>query len=84
MDTVEIKSILHALIDDIEDSNLLKAIYVILEKNVSSIKHNDFWDELPEEIKKQIEDGLDDIEKGNVHIHEDVVQEMKEKYNIKL
>ena len=34
----------------------------------------DFWDELPEALKAEIEEGLADIEKGDVFTHEEIVK----------
>ncbi len=41
---------------------------------------NDWWVELPKEIQESINQGLKDVEDGNVWTHEQVVQEAREKY----
>ena len=85
MNTAELKADLHSLIEKTEDISILKALKVLLKKQFAPDKTEaDFWEELPEAVKKEIEEGLEDIEKGNVHTHEEVMQEMMKKYNIEL
>jgi TRAP-type C4-dicarboxylate transport system substrate-binding protein len=43
-------------------------------------KSEDWWDKLPRDVQKSIMDGLDDVEKGNLFTHEQVVEEAKQKY----
>ncbi|MFV8334079.1 hypothetical protein [Flavobacterium sp. GSP14] len=42
----------------------------------------DFWDELPEEVKQLIEIGLKQSEQGFGKSNEQVMAEVKKKYNI--
>jgi predicted transcriptional regulator len=42
--------------------------------------NNDWWEELPVEIRDSINQGLKDAEEGKVWSHEYIVQEAKEKY----
>jgi predicted transcriptional regulator len=42
--------------------------------------NNDWWEELPVEIRDSINQGLKDAEEGKVWSHEHIVQEAKEKY----
>lgn len=51
-----------------------------IEKIFSNEKPKDWWDELPEEVKESIMEGLDDVEKGNVFTHEQVISEARQKY----
>jgi len=41
---------------------------------------DDWWDRLPEEIQDSIFEGLADIEDGKTFSHEQVMQEVKQKY----
>lgn len=49
----------------------------------SNAEESDFWNELPDSVKKGIEKGLYDIENGNVYSHEEVLNEAAAKYGIK-
>jgi predicted transcriptional regulator len=40
----------------------------------------DWWDELPQEIQDSINQGLQDVEEGNVWTYQQVVEEVREKY----
>lgn len=82
MKTAEIKADLYSLIERTEDISILKALKVLLNKQFKEEKYT--WDDFPEAVKKEIDEGFEDIEKGNVYTHEEVMQEMKEKYNIEL
>lgn len=69
MSTIEIKNKLHYLIDTINDSERLKAVLTLLNAND---ENTDWYDGLSNNNKKDIEAGLVDLEKGNVHSDEDV------------
>lgn len=80
MSTAELKSNLYKLIDAIEDSRTLKAIYTLLSKKETT--EVDWWDELSDEQKADIEEGLKDIEEGCTIPHEEVMQEIRTRYNL--
>ena len=82
MTTFEIKSELHKLIDSIEDTEILKAIRLILKKQVKH-KEDDFWNILPDKIKESVEKGLLQADKGDLKDHKLVLNDIKEKYKIK-
>ncbi|OQY04030.1 MAG: hypothetical protein B6I20_03850 [Bacteroidetes bacterium 4572_117] len=84
MGTVELKPSLHELIENIEDNKVLNAIYVLLVNQFKAEKKIDFWDELPDEVKKDIEEAIDEGNRDEVFTHEEVKKKMKEKYNIEL
>ena len=86
MKTAEIKTDLYNLIERTEDINILKALKVLLKKQFAPDKteSKDFWDELPETVKTEIKESIKEADKGNVYTHEEVMQEMKEKYNVEL
>jgi predicted transcriptional regulator len=69
----EIKVGLHKMIDQIEDSNILQAVYVILEreKQRQGIE-GDFYDDLQPSLQKSIEKGLAEIRSGQTIPHEEV------------
>jgi len=75
MSTAELKSNLYKLIESINDSKTLNAIYALItEKKKQEI---DWWDELTEEQKVGIERGLKDIKAGRVYTHEQVIAKSK-------
>ena len=73
MNTLELKSNLHNLIDELENESLLKAIYVMITHK--AVTPEDLkWDNLPESLKKEIEEGLEQADKGEVIEHEMVMK----------
>ncbi len=68
------------LIDNIEDNNVLNAVYLLLAKLQSNAKENDFWDELPEQVKVGIEEGLAQSERGEGIPHNEVMKQIKANY----
>lgn len=81
MKTADLKIDLHRLIDQIEDSRLLQAVYIILSRETAEGKVSD-WNKLSEVEKQAITEGLDDIENGRVSTHEEVMARIRSKYKI--
>ena len=73
MSTAELKLNLHNLIENIEDESFLNAIYVMITHRVAPSRITK-WDELPETLKQEIEEGLEQAEKGEVIEHETVMK----------
>jgi predicted transcriptional regulator len=59
-----------------QDTALLSTISNMIEKEVEK----DWWDQLPQEVRNAVFEGLDDIEKGKVFTNDQVIQEVKQKY----
>jgi len=59
-----------------QDPALLSLINNIFQKEVEK----DWWDQLPQEVQDSILEGVQDIEKGKVFTHDQVIQEAKQKY----
>ena len=78
MSTAELKLNLHNLIEGIENENLLKAIYVIITQKAEPSEGLK-WDNLPEGLKKEIVEGLEQADKGEL-IEHDVVMKKYEKW----
>ncbi len=73
MDTTKLRERLHSYIDQLDES-FLKALYAMLEEYTKGeVK-------LTEAEKKAVDEGLADIEKGNVYTHEEVMERLREKY----
>jgi predicted transcriptional regulator len=81
MNTIQLKTDLHRLIDQIEDNRLLQAVHVILAREVPQ-DHEVDWDSLSEARREAIQEGLDDIENGRVSSHKEVMQRIKSKYDL--
>ena len=62
MNTAEIKIELFRQIDKLDELSLLK-FYKYFSKNIKN-KNTDFWNELSEEQQADINEGLDDLNKG--------------------
>jgi thiamine pyrophosphate-dependent acetolactate synthase large subunit-like protein len=73
MSTSELKSNLHLLIDQIDDSSILKAVYKLLSEKGSG-NQKDWWDELSENHKGLIEQGLKELDEGKGVPHEEVMR----------
>ena len=80
MSTIELKLNLHSLIEGIENESLLKAIYVLITQKAEVKEKEEIWDELSEEIRKDINEALLESERGEGIAHEEVVKEIKTKY----
>jgi len=77
MGTVELRSKLIDLIKDMDNENLLKAIYVMItHKPVPSHKGLK-WEELPETQQSEIEEGIEQAENEEVLGHDKVMNKYK-------
>ncbi len=68
--------------------NVIKKITLLKDDNILSeieniLKSSDWWDELPTEVKKSIDEGIEQAKKGETMSHEDVIKEAREKYGLK-
>jgi predicted transcriptional regulator len=77
MGTIELRSELISIIQEIEDDSLLKALYVVITHNPVHLKKRLKWEELPETLKKEIEEGLEQSENGEVIGHDEVMKKYK-------
>lgn len=71
MKTDKIKSDLHKVIDNIDDEELLEEIHYIIKSSIDGLGKNE-WDNLPEEVKAGILEGLAQADRGEVRSYEDV------------
>ncbi len=71
MNTIELKSDLHSLIDKVNDTDILNAIKAILSKQVSE---GDFWDELPLHVKESVKRGMEQAKRGEIKTHAEVMK----------
>lgn len=78
MSTAELKLNLHQLIEHISDSSKLEAIYTLLSKQGESV--NDWANELPLHVRKDIELSMKQAKKGNVISHTQITRQLQEKY----
>ena len=74
MNTIELRSDLHELIDRVNDMSMLNAIKTILSNQSSE---SDFWKELPLNIQESVKRGMVQIENGKIRTHEEVMQKHK-------
>ena len=79
MDIQQKKPELVKLIIETGESDLLDVVEMILQgKN-----KEDWWSKLSEAEKRSIEQGLEEADHGETIPHEQVMKEVKEKYNLK-
>ncbi|HTA27814.1 MAG TPA: hypothetical protein VK809_08495 [Bacteroidia bacterium] len=76
MSTAELKYTLFKVIDVINDSTTLKEIYSFVSKKADA----DFWDNLSEEQKLEIETTLKNLDAGMGIPNEKVMSQYKGKY----
>ncbi len=81
MSSAELKLQLYRLIDSTNDTSLLKKIYASLFKTITK-KEVDFWDELSEEQKAEIEESIAQADRGEVIPHEQAMKEIKSRYKL--
>jgi predicted transcriptional regulator len=80
MSIAELKSNLHRLVDEVQDSKTLKIIYLLLSKTEEGNK--DWWDAISAREKAAIEQGLKDIKMGKVFSHANVMKEIKAEFPV--
>ncbi|TDW91902.1 hypothetical protein [Dinghuibacter silviterrae] len=74
MPTANIRQKLHNFIDTIEDKRV-KAIYTLFEDEIE--QEGDWWDELPVEVQKEVDQALAELDKGKGIPHEQVMKKYK-------
>ena len=80
MSTAGIKLKLHKLIDSINDVKVLQEINALLL--TKHLKQVDFWDELSDEQKEEIEESIAQADRGECIPHEEVMARIKERYKL--
>jgi predicted transcriptional regulator len=80
MNTIELKSDLHRLIDKVNDISLLKAIKIILAKETT--KETDWADTLSEDLRHELEESIAEADQGKTISHEDAMKQIKSRYNL--
>jgi hypothetical protein len=78
MNTANLKKEIADKISKIDDENVLLSLDVIINELVNGRK--DFYDELPEKIKNDIEEAQQEIDKGKGIPHNEVMNEIKARY----
>lgn len=72
MDTIQLKTELHQLIDRVNDNTILQALYDVLVhgRKKSTV---DFWEALTANQKQDILDGIAELERGEKFDYNDIV-----------
>ncbi len=73
MSAAELKNDLIKIIINTDDMAFLQQVKDFFKKHKAS---TDWWEEISEQEKEMIEQGLKDVEEGNVVAHEDVRAEI--------
>lgn len=76
MDISALKIDLVQKILNMKNTTLLYKIDNILQEEAEK----DWWDQLPQEVRDSIAEGLKDVEEGRTLTHTQVIQEAKQKY----
>ena len=77
MSTIELKTNLHRLIDQINDDVILQAHLTLLSREISQ-QSNDFWDDLSPTQQASIDRGLDDLAAGRRKPFADILKKYSE------
>ena len=59
-----------------------ETVLYLSKTDLETENQDDFWDELPEQVKQLIEIGLKQSEQGLGKSHSQVMAEIKKKYNL--
>lgn len=79
MDTIELKSDLHSLIERANDLSVLQAIKVILSKE--SLRSNDWAETLSDSLKEELEASIEEADQGTTVSHAEAMQQIKNRYH---
>jgi len=80
METLELKTDIIQLVEKLDDNDVLYAIKVLLEKQFKINQKKDLWDDIPQNIKNDIETSLKEADKGKIISHQEVMNNIKKKY----
>ena len=80
MTTIEIKTDLHLLIDNINDEGILNAVRTILSKQIKN--RTDWADELSDELREELEESILEASKCTVISHTEAMKQIKIRYNL--
>ncbi len=75
MSVVSLKQDIHLLIDSINDSEVLKAVKTLLQKNATF--QSDWWVTISDEERAEILQGLSEADKGDLLSHDEVMEKYK-------
>lgn len=70
MDTIDLKSDLHSMIDKVNDTAILNAVKAILSAQIKE----DFWEELQLNVQKSVKRGIEQAQSGKTKAHSDVMK----------
>lgn len=71
MNTIDLKSDLHSMIDKVNDTAILNAIKTILS---AQLKEDDFWEELPLKVQESAKRGMEQAQSGKTKAHSEVMK----------
>lgn len=77
MNTAELKSHLHQLIDGITDNSVLQEVNTLLSKATSD---QGWWNDLSEESKRKTQESLEQAKKGETLSHREAIQRMSKRF----
>ncbi|MEQ6168847.1 MULTISPECIES: hypothetical protein [unclassified Ekhidna] len=77
MSTVELKSNLHQLIDDIQNTKLLESLHDLLSERKNA-KAGTLWNSLTESQRKEVLDACEESESPeNLTVHSEILRKYK-------
>jgi len=83
LSSVEIKSEIHNMVENIHDLDILRAIRVLLSKQNTISTQTDFWDELPDSIKNKLDNSIKQADEGKMSTHDEVKRRLNIKFAVK-
>jgi len=80
MNALELKTNIFQLVEKLEDTDVLRAINTLLEKQFGKSKQADFWDDLPQSVRNDIKLSEKESDAGMLRSHSEVMNAIKSKY----
>lgn len=80
MKAIELKTDLHHLVDRVNDVDILKAVKIILSKEVKN-KH-DWADDLSNDLRAELDESILEAEQGKTISHEEALKQIAKRYNL--
>jgi predicted transcriptional regulator len=80
INTIELRSDIHHLIDKVNDVDILQAVKIILAKETKS--RPDWADTLSNTLKVELEESILEADQGKTISHDEAMKQIKNRYHL--
>lgn len=80
INTVDLKSDLHQLIDKVNDVDILKAVKVILAKEYKT--KTDWADSISNTLKTELKESILEADRGQTISHDEAMKQIRNRYQL--